>query len=94
METIFEWPYQGDTVLFVCSADNWLPHTMNKINDIWYYKAKLDPGKYEYKFIVDDVWCYDITKGTTGNVYGTKNNTLTITNVNIDDLFYRFPNLI
>ena len=100
MEVVFEWPYKGDIVHFACSVDDWKQHTMYKGRDNFYYKVFLNYGKYEYKFIVDDVWCYDITKETIDNIFGSKNNIINVDEnfkaINcdiIDELFYRFPDM-
>lgn len=36
-----------------------LGHIMQRRNGVWTTKIKLDPGTYEYKFVVDGVWIVD-----------------------------------
>ncbi|MFH1867646.1 MAG: isoamylase early set domain-containing protein [Candidatus Omnitrophota bacterium] len=46
---------------------------------LWKTTATLDPGRYEYKFIVDGEWLTDpMNPDTTQNLYGGYNSVLTI----------------
>ena len=74
----FTWPYGGSNVSFACSSGNWEQKRMTQTGDQWITHAVLGPGTYEYKFIVDDEWVYDILKPTTDNEFGGKNNVLTV----------------
>ena len=41
---------------------------------IWHLGVVLKPGRYEYRFIADDVWCnYPATQETAKNSLGTEN---------------------
>ncbi|HEX5653775.1 MAG TPA: hypothetical protein VFX58_11915, partial [Chitinophagaceae bacterium] len=48
-------------VMLAGSFNNWQPHTipMSKTDSGWVAYMKLKPGKYWYKFIVDDRWIVD-----------------------------------
>jgi len=57
------WPYEGGEVKVATSADNWKSQTpLSKQNGVWFAKLQLQPGDYQYKFIVDSRWCYDMAK--------------------------------
>jgi len=77
----FVWPYEGSNVLFACS-DNWNEkHAMDKVDGKWTVRMDLWYGKYEYKFIVDDNWYYDVMEQTTDDGYGGMNNVIFVTAV-------------
>jgi hypothetical protein len=46
---------------------------------IFQLTIELDPGSYDYKFIVDDRrWCYDILKPTKADERGNRNNVIIV----------------
>lgn len=55
-------------------------HPMKKHEDgFWKLGLRLNPGKYEYKLIVDGRWWEDAGKpGTTRNPFGTWNRVLVV----------------
>jgi len=77
----FSWPYDGSNVFFACSSNNWQQTRMTQTESEWLTHLVLEPGTYEYKFIVDGEWYYDITKPTTDNEFGGKNNVITVPQV-------------
>lgn len=52
---------QAKEVILTGSFNGWDEHeiTMDRTNDGWELKADLNPGTYEYKFIVDGEWMHD-----------------------------------
>lgn len=77
----FVWPYEGSDVSFACS-DNWdEKRAMEQVDGKWTVQMDLWYGKYEYKFIVDGNWYYDIMEPTTDDGYGGKNNVVVVTAV-------------
>ncbi len=56
----FNWKYDNTTnVQIAGSFNDWVP-----TKDMSF---KLTPGSYEYKFIVNGIWCYDLEKPNNGN---------------------------
>jgi len=70
----FVWPYNGHQVYFACSVNNWEPVEMKKKDGQFVHEMVLLPGVYEYKFVVDGKWCYDIMAPLTNDGFGGKNN--------------------
>jgi len=81
-EVVFEWSYGGTSVFIAGSFNNWCPTKMQKTTDgTFQVTLTLEPGIHEYKFIVDQNWCYDINKPHTSNpVAGAINNVLEVKN--------------
>jgi 1,4-alpha-glucan branching enzyme len=51
----------GSKVFVAGTFNNWDP-TKNKMkekNGVYSTSILLEPGRYEYKFIINDVWCID-----------------------------------
>ena len=70
----------AEKVTLMGDFNNWNPeiHKMNPIGDgVWEKKLILSPGKYEYKFRVDDNWMEDPENDLTcSNCFGTQNSVL------------------
>lgn len=48
-------------------------------NGTWRTKAKLSPGKYEYRYLVDGAWAEDVPGAeSVFNPYGTNNCVITV----------------
>ena len=74
----FTWPYGGTDVLFACSSDGWKQVKMIQTGESWVTHQVLSPGTYEYKFIIDGNWFYDVRKPTTNDGFGNHNNVITV----------------
>ena len=67
--------YEGSasTVLLAGSMNDWSGAAMTKSGSTFTYTCQLEPGKYEYKFIVDGSWindpCNPRTTGSDNNNY-------------------------
>jgi 1,4-alpha-glucan branching enzyme len=75
-------PYANE-VLLIGDFNAWkaggMPLKKNK-NGLWKLELKLNPGKYEYKFIVDGKWQNDpANSNTVINSFGTTNSVKEIT---------------
>jgi Icc-related predicted phosphoesterase len=94
MKILFSWNYNGNTIKIGGNFNNWnLIDMPNKQIEL-----DLDYGIYEYKFLVDNVWCYDILKPNIINEYGSRNNIISVNDgniqiVHISDTHSKFPNL-
>jgi len=81
--TTFDWQYDANTVTLVGSFTNWVenPIELKKTDFNGYFQTTIDlePGIYEYKFIIDGRrWCYDILKPTKADQKGNRNNVVTV----------------
>lgn len=74
----FIWPYPAYCVFFACSINEWKPIAMDKFEGGFIVEIILEHGIYEYKFIVDGKWYYDITRPVIDDGYNGKNNIITI----------------
>lgn len=64
------------------SFNNWDANALSAKKDIrgnWTVKVSLNPGKYEYKFIVDGNWLNDPKcASTVANNFGTQNSIIEV----------------
>lgn len=68
-------------VIVTGSFNNWnqKSYRMTKVNGVWEFPINLKPGKYTYKFIVDDSWMLDpANPNWEDNEYGTGDSVLWI----------------
>jgi 1,4-alpha-glucan branching enzyme len=71
----------ADHVTVTGSFNNWSPHDyrMDLRQGTWWFPMYLKPGKYTYKFRVDNKWIIDpANKLWEDNEYGTGNSVLWI----------------
>lgn len=78
---------QAKEVFLVGSFNDWDPRALpmrRKSKGEWQVNLKLEPGRYEYKFVVDGEWCcapdcdqpYDGCPHCVRNEFGTMNRVL------------------
>ncbi len=63
------------------SFNNWQPQELKQESDSGRYSTivALTPGRYEYKFIIDNNWCHDSANpATVANEHGTLNSVITV----------------
>ena len=77
-------PDAGD-VFLAGTFNNWDPTGMERQDDgTWRAELELAPGRYEYKFVVDGVWCCEPGRedsqceGCTPNPFGSMNRILEV----------------
>ena len=85
IDTVFEWSYEGDSVLLTGSFLGWekfIPMTKNEKNE---YKItiKLNKGFHQYKFKVNGIWKYN-DKFPIYIDHGYINNYIDTSNINED----------
>ena len=75
-----QFAFQAPTARQVSLAgdfNNWDPKAglMHKRPDgVWHLSVALKPGRYEYRFLADEVWCDDpAAQQKAGNSLGTEN---------------------
>lgn len=68
---------QAKRVSLAGSFNNWNTRTLSAKKDsngTWTVKAKLTPGRHEYKFVVDGSWMNDPRcNSCVGNAFGSQN---------------------
>jgi 1,4-alpha-glucan branching enzyme len=73
---------QAESVSLMGDFNHWNPkaHSMKKeAGGIWKKIIMVQPGRYEYRFLVDGQWQNDPANDQTcPNCFGTKNNVLTV----------------
>jgi len=69
VEYTFFWREGGNTVKLVGTFNNWKEQLLmekDPVENVFKYKLKLKRDKYEYKFIVDNVWKFSRQQGLKG----------------------------
>eukprot|EP01116_Phalansterium_solitarium_P019420 TRINITY_DN539_c0_g1_i3.p2 TRINITY_DN539_c0_g1~~TRINITY_DN539_c0_g1_i3.p2 ORF type:complete len:197 (+),score=29.15 TRINITY_DN539_c0_g1_i3:61-591(+) len=75
-KTEFCWPYGGENVTVCGSFSNWtqkIPLTKDD-DGVWKTSLPLPVGTYQFKYVVDGTWCYDMKKPTCTDSAGNTNN--------------------
>jgi hypothetical protein len=79
----FTWPYNGNLVYLSGSFNAWGKYKMNKDDDnVHTIDMMLNEGVYQYKFIVDGKWCYDILKNNVSDGFSSMNNIINVIDEN------------
>ena len=77
----FRWP-RNENISEVCLAgdfNNWTPMPMEKTGNEFQVMVELEPGEYQYKFVVDGQWMDDPSAPKTAvNVFGTTNSVILV----------------
>lgn len=73
---------QAKRVSLAGSFNNWDANSLTAKKDpngVWTIKATLDPGRYEYKFVVDGSWITDpVCKENIHNTVGSANSVVVV----------------
>ena len=72
---------EAQQVFLAGSFNDWNPADipMKRLDDgTWSTELKLEPGKYEYKFVVNGAWWAPPCEGCVENAFGTLNCTIEI----------------
>ncbi|MFN4200460.1 MAG: glycoside hydrolase family 13 [Fervidobacterium gondwanense] len=82
-KVVFTFKAQAQVVYLAGTFNNWSPTAwpMKLVGDIWVYEAELQPGTYQYKFVIDGkVWKEDPeAPAYTDDGFGGKNGLFTLT---------------
>ncbi|MEO8338131.1 MAG: glycogen-binding domain-containing protein [Nitrospirota bacterium] len=72
---------EAQQVFLAGTFNNWNPEDipMKHLDDgTWSVELSLEPGNYEYKFVVDGVWWAPLGEGCVTNPFGTLNCTIEV----------------
>ena len=93
MPVTFAWNLGGQQVLVTGSFNKWkqeLPLMRNADNE-WKVVHSLEPGLYQYKFIVDGVWRHHPDQPTVHDEVGNINNFIEVGERTSRELFPKPP---
>ncbi|GEM_PF-6865707 len=78
----FEYSGGGNAVYVAGSFNGWSENSWKMAKDgggVWVYETVLDPGEYQYKFVVDGTWTHDVSNpNTVPDGYGKVNSLLVV----------------
>lgn len=78
----FVWSYEHDEPISLCgSFYGWSFGTVlekNIMQNIYETFIVLEPGTYQYKFKLQNKWCYDMNKPTITDEHGNINNIIVV----------------
>lgn len=77
----FVWPLSGNVNAVHLAGDfnSWIPEAMLKRDNGFHATVNLEPGVYQYKFVVDGEWQIDPSAGGNAqNDFGTSNSVLLV----------------
>ncbi|KAH3745777.1 5'-AMP-activated protein kinase, regulatory beta subunit [Pelomyxa schiedti] len=90
------WVHGGSRASLCGAFSDWKPLPMTQRQEgygptFWAATVQLPlRGKHQYKFIVDDVWCYDVRAPTVRDERGNINNEMELANMTLSDLVGRW----
>jgi len=73
-QTFFVWPHGGKSVSLASNFNHWKPHALVKQGNYFFTVLDLPNGTYQYKYVVDGRWVYDISQLHEDDGSGNWNN--------------------
>jgi len=73
-QTFFVWPHGGKSVSVASDFNHWTPQPLVKQGNYFFAVLDIPDGTYEYKFVVDGRWVYDISQPHQDDGSGNWNN--------------------
>jgi translation elongation factor EF-1beta len=73
-QTFFVWPHGGKSVSIASDFNHWTPQPLVKQANYFFTVLDLPDGTYEYKYVVDGRWVYDISQPHQDDGSGNWNN--------------------
>ncbi len=73
---------ENSKVSIAGTFNGWNPdkHILKKKGDMFELNVLLEPGQYQYKFVVNGIWCVDPERPDwSPNEYGSLNSVVTVT---------------
>jgi translation elongation factor EF-1beta len=77
-QVFFVWPHPGKSVSIAGNFNHWNPQPLQKQGNYWFGVFNLPDGIYQYKYIVDGRWVYDIGQINTDDGSGNWNNEIEV----------------
>jgi len=72
------WKGEGGDVNVAGEFNSWTPQPATKSGDGWSFQIDLQPGRYQYKWVVDGNWLADESQPVEVDQSGNKNNVVSI----------------
>jgi len=73
-QTFFVWPHGGKSVSLATNFNHWNPQPLVKQGNYFFTVLDLPDGTYQYKYVVDGRWVYDISQLHEDDGSGNWNN--------------------
>jgi len=73
-QTFFVWPHGGKSVSLATNFNHWNPQPLVKQGNYFFTVLDLPDGTYQYKYVVDGRWVYDIGQLHEDDGSGNWNN--------------------
>jgi translation elongation factor EF-1beta len=73
-QTFFVWTHGGNTVKLAGTFNNWIPQPLTKQGNYFFELLNLPDGLYQYKYVVDGRWVYDLSQVHVDDGSGNWNN--------------------
>jgi len=73
-QTFFVWPHGGKSVSIASDFNHWTAQPLVKQGNYFFIVLDIPDGTYEYKFVVDGRWVYDISQPHQDDGSGNWNN--------------------
>jgi 1,4-alpha-glucan branching enzyme len=87
-------------IVYLCGDFNeWSPRSLRMFrrgaNGLWERRVPLEPGRYQYKFMVDGEWIHDTAaRENTPNLHGSLNSVIEVSECRQDHAYDHAPRTI
>jgi len=78
MNVTLTWKGDGSDVKVAGEFNSWSPQDAQQYGDSWQFKIDLQPGRYQYKWVVDGNWLADESQPVDEDQSGNKNNIVSV----------------
>jgi len=77
-EMVLRWSWEGEKVQVAGSWNNWKPEELIKEEDCFILRLNLPPGKYQLKWVIDNVWKLNQDLPVVVDGEGNENNEIEV----------------
>jgi len=77
-QTFFVWTHGGNSVKLAGTFNNWTPQPLIKQGNYFFEALNLADGLYQYKFVVEGRWVYDLNQVHVDDGSGNWNNQIDV----------------